>query len=153
LPTFRSDLFLEVAFRFSSAPADSASWFSAGTWQSTAVLTTLAPLLAAFFRATDLPTVTCWRIFSRRFGPMPLLARKSSTPVNWPYDLRIFTNLSAFNGPMPGTCCNSSAVAVFRFTGCSSRFLLACETGTPSKIIISAGNNVAAKGTTHPARR
>lgn len=58
----------------------------------------VAPLLAAFFGATDLPTVTYLRIFSMRFGPMPLLARKSSTLVNWPYDWRIFTILSAVDG-------------------------------------------------------
>src|ERR1700747_1349333 len=33
--------------------------------------------------------------------------------------------LSAVDGPLPGTCCSSSAVAVFRFTGRSGGFLLA----------------------------
>jgi len=83
-----------------------------------------APLLAAFFGATDLPTVTYLRIFSLRFGLIPLIARKSSTLLNWPYGLRIFTILSAVDGPMPGICCNSSAVAVIRFTGCSGVFCL-----------------------------
>ncbi|HWT88405.1 MAG TPA: hypothetical protein VN454_06355, partial [Candidatus Angelobacter sp.] len=34
-------------------------------------------------------TVRYLRIFSSRFGPMPLIARKSSTLLNAPYDLRI----------------------------------------------------------------
>jgi len=42
--------------------------------------------------------VTYLRIFSMRFGPMPLIARKSSTLLNRPYDLRIFRILSAVGG-------------------------------------------------------
>jgi len=78
------------------------------------------------------------RIFSMRFGPMPLIARKSSTLLNAPYDLRIFKILSAVDGPIPGTSCNSSAVAVFRFTGRNGGFLLARETGAIAVIIANA---------------
>ena len=75
------------------------------------------------------------RIFSMRFGPMPLIARKSSTVLNAPYDLRIFRILSAVEGPMPGTCCSSSAVAVFRFTGRSGGFLFALAAEMQPKTI------------------
>jgi hypothetical protein len=48
-------------------------------------------------------TVKYFRIFSKRFGPMPLMARKSSTLLNGPYDFRILRILSAVTGPIPGT--------------------------------------------------
>jgi len=79
------------------------------------------------------PTVRYLRIFSMRFGPMPLIARRSSTLLNGPYDLRIFRILSAVEGPIPGTCCNSDAVAVFRFTGCNGGFLLAANADAQDK--------------------
>ena len=60
------------------------------------------PLLVGFFGATD-PTVMYLRIFLIRSGPMPLIARKSSTLLRGPYDLRIFRILSAVDGPIPGT--------------------------------------------------
>lgn len=72
-----------------------------------------------------LPTVRYLRIFSRRLGPMPLIASKSSTLLNAPYALRICKIFSAVTGPIPGTCCNSSDVAVFKFTGAAGGFLLA----------------------------
>jgi hypothetical protein len=65
--------------------------------------------------------------FSMRFGPTPLIARKSSTLLNAPYDLRIFRILSAVEEPIPGTCCSSNAMAVFRFTGRSGGFLVAAS--------------------------
>ncbi len=76
-----------------------------------------------------LPTVRYLRIFSSRFGPMPRTARKSSTLLNAPYDLRICKILSAVTGPIPGTCCNCSEVAVFRLTGDSGGFLFASRLG------------------------
>ena len=72
-----------------------------------------------------LPTVKYLRIFSRRFGPMPRIALKSSTLLNAPYDLRICKIFSAVTGPIPGTNCNSSDVAVFKLTGAGGGFLLA----------------------------
>jgi hypothetical protein len=72
-----------------------------------------------------LPTVKYLRIFSRRFGPMPRMAVKSSTLLNAPYDLRICKILSAVTGPIPGTNCNSSEVAVFKLTGAGGGFLFA----------------------------
>jgi len=72
-----------------------------------------------------LPTVKYLRILSRRFLPMPRMASKSSTLLNAPYDLRICKIFSAVAGPMPGTCCNSSEVAVLRFTGFSGGFFFA----------------------------
>jgi hypothetical protein len=81
-----------------------------------------------------------------RFGPMPLIARRSSTLLNWPYDLRIFRILSAVDGPVPGTRCNSSVVAVFRFTGCSGGLLFARKTGAPTTIR-QRENSGAAKAT------
>jgi hypothetical protein len=75
----------------------------------------------------DFPVIKYLRIFSRRFGPSPRIASKSSTLLNGPYDLRIFNILSAVAGPIPGTSCNCSDVAVFRFTGCVSGFFLAAS--------------------------
>jgi len=72
-----------------------------------------------------LPTVKYLRIFSRRFGPIPRIAVKSSTLLNAPYDLRICKIFSAVTGPMPGTSCNSSDVAVFKLTGAGGGFLFA----------------------------
>jgi hypothetical protein len=76
-----------------------------------------------------LPTVKYLRIFSRRFGPIPRMAVKSSTLLNAPYDLRICRILSAVTGPMPGTNCNSSDVAVFKLTGAGGGFLFASRLG------------------------
>ncbi len=70
-------------------------------------------------------TVKYLRIFSRRFGPIPRIARKSSTLLKAPYDLRICKIFSAVTGPIPGTNCNSSDVAVFRLTGAGGGFFLA----------------------------
>jgi hypothetical protein len=72
-----------------------------------------------------LPTVKYLRIFSRRFGPIPRIAVKSSTLLNAPYDLRICKIFSAVTGPIPGTNCNSSDVAVFKLTGAGGGFLFA----------------------------
>ena len=77
------------------------------------------------FAAAGFPTVRYLRIFSSRFGPIPRIASKSSTLLNAPYDLRICKILSAVAGPIPGTCCNSCEVAVFRFTGLAGGFFFA----------------------------
>ena len=53
------------------------------------------------------------------------MASKSSTLLNAPYDFRICKIFSAVTGPMPGTCCNSSDVAVLMFTGFTGGFFLA----------------------------
>jgi hypothetical protein len=78
---------------------------------------------------TALPTVRYLRIFSSRFGPIPRIAVKSSTLLNAPYDLRICKIFSAVTGPMPGTNCNSSDVAVFKLTGAAGGFLFAGRLG------------------------
>ena len=80
-----------------------------------------------FCEAAVLPTVKYLRIFSSRFGPMPRTARKSSTLLNAPYDLRICKILSAVTGPIPGTCCSSSDVAVFKLIGAGGGFLFASK--------------------------
>ncbi len=80
------------------------------------------------FGAAAFPTVKYLRIFSRRFGPSPRIASKSSTLLNAPYDLRICTIFSAVAGPIPGTCCNSSDVAVLMFTGLAGGFFFALRT-------------------------
>jgi hypothetical protein len=64
---------------------------------------------------------------------MPRIARKSSTLLNAPYDLRICKILSAVTGPIPGTCCNCSEVAVFRLTGASGGFLFASKLGATAQ--------------------
>src|SRR5712664_2768178 len=79
---------------------------------------------ALLFGAAGFPTVKYLRIFSSRFGPSPRIASKSSTLLNAPYDLRICKILSAVAGPIPGTCCNSSDVAVLMFTGLAGGFFL-----------------------------
>jgi hypothetical protein len=76
-----------------------------------------------------LPVVKYLRIFSRRFGPIPRIARTLSTLLNAPYDLRICKILSAVAGPIPGTCCSSSDVAVFKLMGAGSGFLFASRLG------------------------
>src|SRR5713226_5049089 len=74
------------------------------------------------FLELGFPATKYLRIFSRRFGPRPRIASKSSTLLKAPYDLRICKILSAVAGPMPGTCCSSSEVAVLMFTGCAGGF-------------------------------
>ena len=75
------------------------------------------------------PATRYLRIFSRRFGPSPRIASKSSTLLNGPYDLRICKILSAVEGPIPGTSCNSSDVAVLMLTGCAGGFFFAKDGG------------------------
>jgi len=65
-----------------------------------------------------------------------LIASKSSTLLNVPYDFRIAKILSAVDGPIPGTSCNSPELAVFRFIGCDGGFFFANPVGT--KQIVSA---------------
>src|ERR1700674_3850563 len=77
----------------------------------------------AGFDAAGFPAVRYLRILSRRFAPSPRIASKSST---------ILTHMScafakivpAVAGPIRGTCCNCSEVAVLRFTGRSGVFFL-----------------------------
>src|SRR6266404_5209400 len=76
------------------------------------------------FDAAGFPTVKYFRILSRRFAPSPRIASKSSTLLNGPYALRICKILPAVAGPIPGTCCSCSEVAVLRFTGRSGGFFL-----------------------------
>jgi hypothetical protein len=88
---------------------------------------------SAFFWEADFPTVKYLRIFSRRFGPMPRIARKSSTLLNRPYDLRICKIFSAVTGPIPGTCCSSSDVAVLMLMGASGGFFFAAAPATTQR--------------------
>src|SRR5712664_1792982 len=81
------------------------------------------------FEAAGFPTVKYFRILSSRFAPSPRIASKSSTLLNGPYVLRICKILPAVAGPIPGTCCNCSEVAVLRLTGRSGGFFL-----VPSKL-------------------
>ena len=76
------------------------------------------------FAAAGFPTIKYLRIFSSCFGPSPRIASKSSTLLKVPYDLRICKILSAVAGPIPGTGCSSSDVAVLRFTGLAGGFFL-----------------------------
>jgi hypothetical protein len=89
--------------------------------------------------APAFPTVKYLRILSRRFGPRPRIASKSSTLLNAPYVFRICKILLAVTGPIPGTCCNSSDVAVLRLTGCAGGFFFpasaADENNRPMKRI------------------
>ena len=98
-------------------------------------------VLAGFAADAALPTVKYLRIFSRRFGPMPRMALKSSTLLNAPYDLRICKIFSAVTGPMPGTNCNSSEVAVFKLTGAAGGFLFAGKLGAIAPSAKSSNNN------------
>src|SRR5712691_309888 len=82
------------------------------------------------FDAAGFPTVKYLRILSSRFAPSPRIASKSSTLLNGPYVLRICKILPAVAGPIPGTCCNSSDVAVLRFTGRAGGFFFAGRTAT-----------------------
>jgi hypothetical protein len=82
-------------------------------------------VLAGLVEDVALPTVRYLRIFSSRFGPMPRMALRSSTLLNAPYDLRICKIFSAVTGPIPGTNCSSSDVAVFKLTGAAGGFFLA----------------------------
>lgn len=82
-----------------------------------------------------LPVVKYLRIFSNRLAPMPRIANKSSTLLNAPYDFRISKILSAVAGPIPGTNCNSSDVAVFKLIGTGGGFFLAAtKHGTTHKV-------------------
>ena len=83
--------------------------------------------------AAGFPTVKYLRILSRRFLPIPRIASKSSTLLNAPYDLRICRIFSAVAGPMPGTCCSSSEVAVLMFTGLNGGFFVAAADASANK--------------------
>src|SRR6266478_7351826 len=83
---------------------------------------------AGFPEDAALPIVKYLRIFSRRFCPSPRIDSKSSTLLNAPYDLRICRIFSAVAGPIPGTCCSSSDVAVLMFTGLAGGFFFALRT-------------------------
>ncbi len=93
------------------------------------------------FGAAGFPTVKYLRIFSSRFGPSPRIASKSSTLLNAPYDLRICRIFSAVAGPIPGTCCSSSEVAVLRFTGRAGGFFFASANGQNSRLRIKGTRN------------
>jgi hypothetical protein len=131
----RNLLFL---FGARSASYSEGSGGSAGTAEGFGGAAGFAGVAGLFVAAgllcdATLPTVRYLRIFSRRFGPMPRTARKSSTLLNAPYDLRICTILSAVTGPIPGTNCNCSEVAVFRLTGDSGGFLFASRLGATAQ--------------------
>ncbi len=83
------------------------------------------PGAATVFLELGFPATKYLRIFSRRFGPRPRIASKSSTLLKAPYDLRICKILSAVAGPIPGTVCNCSEFAVLMFTGCAGGFFFA----------------------------
>ncbi len=83
------------------------------------------PAAGTAFLELVFPATKYLRIFSRRFGPSPRMASKSSTLLNGPYDLRICRIFSAVEGPIPGTSCNSSDVAALMLTGCPGGFFLA----------------------------
>jgi hypothetical protein len=80
------------------------------------------------FGGAGFPTVRYLRIFSSRFFPIPRIDSKSSTLLNKPYDFRICKIFSAVAGPIPGTCCSSSDVAVLMFTGFGGGFFVAERT-------------------------
>jgi hypothetical protein len=84
--------------------------------------------------AATLVTTKYFRIFSSRFGPIPRTASKSSTLLNAPYAFRICRILSAVDGPIPGTCCNCSDVAVFKLTGDAGGFFLPTNDGVRSRL-------------------
>jgi hypothetical protein len=88
---------------------------------------------ALLFAAAGFPTVKYLRIFSRRFWPSPRIASKSSTLLNAPYEFRICKIFSAVARPIPGTCGNSSDVAVLMFTGFTGGFFLANAQVTKSR--------------------
>lgn len=100
-----------------------------------------AVFFPAFLTAGDFPTVKYLRIFSIRFGPIPRIARKSSTLLNAPYDLRICKIFAAVAGPIPGTCCNSAEVAEFRFTGRAGGFFFAGEAEATRQNTTSRSDN------------
>jgi len=81
--------------------------------------------VTGFLLCAAFPTVKYFRIFSSLFGPIPLIASKSSTLLNAPYDFRISRILSAVDGPIPGTCCNSAELAEFKLKGRVGGFFLA----------------------------
>ncbi len=101
-----------------------AAAFAGGDFAVAGVGTACA-LLDAFLLCGALPIVRYFRIFSSLFEPIPLIANKSSTLLNAPYDFRISRILSAVDGPIPGTCCSSAALAEFKSTGCIGGFFLA----------------------------
>jgi hypothetical protein len=86
------------------------------------------------FGGAGFPTVRYLRILSRRFLPIPRIDSKSSTLLNNPYDFRICKIFSAVAGPIPGTCCSSSDVAVLMFTGFSGGFFVAERTAVEKTI-------------------
>jgi len=87
---------------------------------------------SGFFCEAAFPTVKYLRIFSSLLGPMPRIARKSSTLLNGPYDFRICKIFSAVTGPIPGTSCSSSEFAVLMLTGATGGFFLA-KSGTGNR--------------------
>src|SRR5580692_3657573 len=97
-------------------------------WDSLAQFSAFgAPTVGCAF-VVGFPTVRYLRIFSRRFGPSPRIASKSSTLLNEPYDLRICKILPAVTGPIPGTSCNASEFAVLMLIGCAGGFFFPAST-------------------------
>src|SRR3989441_4975080 len=94
------------------------------------------------FGAAAFPTVKYFRILSSLFFPIPLIASRSSTLLNEPYDFRICTIFSAVTGPIPGTCCNSSEFAVLILTGFAGGFFFAHTVGAPAKTTPSSAASV-----------
>ena len=91
-------------------------------------------LVDGFLVCGAFPTVKYFRIFSSLFGPIPLIASRSSTLLNAPYDFLIWSILSAVDGPIPGTCCNSAALAEFKLMGCVGGFFLARTASAQQRI-------------------
>ena len=99
--------------------------------------------VGAFLFCGVFATVRYFRIFSSLFAPIPLIASKSSTLLNAPYDFRISRILSAVDGPIPGTCCNSAALAEFKLMGCVGGFFLARTASAQQRIRRHASKEVA----------
>ena len=61
------------------------------------------------------------------------MASRSSTRRNGPLFSRKLTIDFAVAGPMPGTCCNSSAEAELRFTGFAGGFFFCPRAASPKR--------------------
>jgi hypothetical protein len=100
-------------------------WFAGGGCLAEGFASAAAGGELLFLDGEAFPTVRYLRILSRRLGPRPRIASKSSTLLKAPYDLRICKIFSAVTGPIPGTVWSSSEEAVLMLTGFSGGFFLA----------------------------
>jgi hypothetical protein len=74
------------------------------------------------------PTVKYLRVFSGRFGPSANRQQIIDAPEGTIRFAYLQDLVRSVAGPIPGACCSSSELAVFRFTGFADGFFFPAST-------------------------